>query len=40
VKIFYNVAGEINSFKMELEDGGMLVLPSEATKRMVMIFKP
>jgi hypothetical protein len=35
----YNIAGQLDSFQMELEEGGYLVLASEAVKLCVFIIK-
>jgi len=35
---FYDIAGSMDSFKMELEDGRILVLGKDAIQRAQMIF--
>lgn len=36
---WYDAAGKIDSFKMKLENGDILVLPKEAIQRAHIVFK-
>ena len=35
----YEIGAELDRFKMQLEDGGWIVLPSDAVKKCVFIIK-